>query len=223
VRARRYVFLWTLHTYFSSLTVPWHQGNQCKIASPLFLRAGRCPLPLPRRFRPHPLPLPSRTRILLSLLDSTQLYQRQRSAGSADGATVTQAASAIEADIGSTDWFDGSLFNTEGTEVDGEHRGRDDLAGICRDFWPGQSLPRLNRGGKSKLVGGVTTRTIAAKSEGTKASLPSQAAGPCIRGDPLRALAIFSGFWMRQIIGRWRSRRSDFLMRRFHADRCFHF
>ena len=63
---------------------------------------------------------------------------------SADSETATQAADMREAGIGSTDWFDGSLFNAELAEVRRERRGRDNLAGICIGFWPGQSLPRLN-------------------------------------------------------------------------------
>ena len=42
-----------------------------------------------------------------------------------------------EAGIGSTDWFDGSLFNTEVTEGYGEHGGRDDLRPASLGFWPG--------------------------------------------------------------------------------------
>jgi hypothetical protein len=113
----------------------------------------------------------------------------------------------MELGIGSTDWFDGSLFNTEGTEPGGEHRGRDDLAGICRDFWPGQSLPRLNQGGKMKLVGGVTTRTIAAKRDGAKASPSPPAADPRIRGDCFRSFGIISDLSRRRFIGRASSQR----------------
>ena len=112
-----------------------------------------------------------------------------------------------EAGIGSTDRFDGSLFNTEVTEGYGEHRGRDDLAGIGIGFWPGQSLPRLSRGGKIKLVRVLTPRTIAPKRDGTEAFPPLQAAGPRLRGDRLRALALSSLTGIRADIGR--ERRSD--------------
>jgi hypothetical protein len=146
---------------------------------------------------------------------------------SADSATATQAADKREAGIGSTDWFDGSLFNTEVTEGYGEHGGRDDLAGVCIGFWPGQSLPRLSRGGKIKLVGDLTPRTIAAKHGGTEAFPPSQAAGPRIRGDRLRALAVISSFWPRSVIGRLGSGEDRLVypgaLQRLIADRRFHF
>ena len=77
---------------------------------------------------------------------------------------------------------------------------------------PSQQRPFLNRrfrrwrrcpeGGKIKLVGGGTTRTIAAKRDGTEAFLPSQAAGPRIRGDRLRSFGIISDFSGRRFIGR---------------------
>ena len=59
-----------------------------------------------------------------------------------------------------------------------------------------------NRGGKKELVGGDSTRTIAAKAGGTEASPFPPAAGPRIRGDCLRSLALLSGFSARQVIGR---------------------
>jgi hypothetical protein len=77
---------------------------------------------------------------------------------------------------------------------------------------PSQQRPFLNRrfrrwrrcpeGGKIKLVGGGTTRTIAAKRDGTEAFPPSQAAGPRIRGDRLRSFGIISDFSGRRFIGR---------------------
>jgi len=76
-------------------------------------------------------------------------------------------------------------------------------------------------GGKIELVGGRTTRTIAAKGDGTEAFLPSQAAGPRIRGDCLRSFWIISDFSRRRFIGRassQRGQRSEFHLRRFMAD-----
>ena len=59
-----------------------------------------------------------------------------------------------------------------------------------------------NRGGKKELVGGDSTRTIAAKAGGTEASPFPPAAGPRIRGERLRSLALLPGFSARQVIGR---------------------
>ena len=135
---------------------------------------------------------------------------------SADSETATQAADMREAGIGSTDRFDGSLFNTEVTEGYGEHGGRDDPRPASLGFWPGQSLPRLNRGGKIKLVGDLTPRTIAAKRDGTGASPLPRAAGLRIRDDRLRALALSSFSGARAVIGR--RRRSLEVTR----GRCWH-
>ena len=57
---------------------------------------------------------------------------RRRRHLSAVGLAKAEAADMREAGIGSTDWFDGSLFNTEVTEGYGEHGGRDNLAGALQ-------------------------------------------------------------------------------------------
>ena len=113
----------------------------------------------------------------------------------------------MELGIGSTDWF-AQIFTTKARR----HKEKPETPPAQRLLFnredrEGREAGNRPKGGKIKLVGGGTTRTIAAKRDGTEASPSPPAAGPRIRGDCLRSFWIISDFSRWRLIGRASSQR----------------